>query len=652
VSKPIILCGLGRVGWRVLDFLQAANIPVVVIDDVCDPHDPRLSSARLVRGDCRKSEVLQQAGLDDCRGVLIVTSDDLVNISASLMVRSLNPDVRIVVRVFNENLIGRLGHAIHNIFPLSPSALTAPLLAVKALTGQALGTFRVQGLPEEADRRQVAEVLVHNGSPLVGHTLKELVVRFNLLILTHSPVSGGARFLTDVELHSKLCPGDLLGVCGEPGDLASLLAEEAGQKADTTTYAGWLRRNGRMLWRTFSDMDLGVKASAIVLLLVVLLGTLFFLGLHVRAVRTVADALYKTVSIVATVGDMHSQEDSDEVKFFVSVLRILGATLLAVFTAILTNYLVRASLGGALEVRRIPDGGHFIVVGLGAIGFRVVEEMVRAGERVVAVEIDRDNRFVPTVRRKRVPVIIGDATLGDVLKQAHAARARAVIACTSNDLVNLEVALLTREIDSGKRVVVLQSDPQLAQLLREAANVRLAVSVPVLAAPAFVAGLFGDRVLSVFVLQERLLAVLDLVIQLQDTHLIGQSVRTVAVDHGLLPVAVIPASGAPPRHAWNAGLSAGDRLVAVVSLLDLERLLKRQPAPRGWVVEVTGYPPAAREWLMLFVQRQQEITADEALAALESLPLELDKGLTRGQAIDLLALLEREHVRGLMRRTV
>ena len=77
------------------------------------------------------------------------------------------------------------------------------------------------------------------------------------------------------------------------------------------------------------------------------------------------------------------------------------------------------------------------------------------------------------------------------------------------------------------RNVQLQSDPHLAQLLREAANVRLAVSVPVLVAPAFVAGLFGDRVLSVFVLQERLMAVLDLVIQVQDRHLVGQSARTV-----------------------------------------------------------------------------------------------------------------------------
>jgi Trk K+ transport system NAD-binding subunit len=646
MSQPIILCGLGRVGWRVLEFLHAANMPVVVIDSSANPDDPRLGSARLVRGDCRLRETLEVAGVPDCRGVLIVTSDDMVNVSSALMVRSINRDVRIVLRVFNESLIGRLSHAIHNIFPLSTSALTAPLLAVKALTGQAIGTFRVEGAPVE--RHLVGEVSVHPGSPLVGRTLKEIVRRYGLLILVHVSSGGAERFLSEIDLKAKVRAGDHLGVCGDPGELDAFFSDEQGLKGDDPRYAGWFRRTGRMLWRTLADADLSVKAGTLTFLSVVVAGIIGFMTLKSRGM---ADALYRTVSVIATVADMRSAEDADELKVFVSFLRILGAALMAVFTALLTNYLVRASLGGALEVRRIPDSGHYIVVGLGTIGYRAVEELLAAGERVVAVELDRNNHFVAAVRRKRVPVLIGDATLGDVLHQAHASKARAVIACTSSDLINLEVALLTRELNPTERVVLLQSDPHLAQLLREAANVRLAVSVPVLAAPAFVAGLFGDRVLSVFKLQDRLLAVLDLVIQPSDIQLVGQSARTVAVDHGLLPAAVIPGDGSPPpRNPLNAGLSAGDRLVAVVSLRDLERLLKRQPAPKGWLVEVTGLPPSEKEWLMMFVQRSREISEEDAMEMLDHLPLVLEGGLTRGQAMDLMALLEREQVRAVMRR--
>ena len=78
-----------------------------------------------------------------------------------------------------------------------------------------------------------------------------------------------------------------------------------------------------------------------------------------------------------------------------------------------------------------------------------------------------------------------------MLRQAHAGTARAVVATTKDDMTNLEVALLVRELNPRQRVVLLLSEPQLAQMLREAANVRLAVSVPVLTAPAFLAGLYG-----------------------------------------------------------------------------------------------------------------------------------------------------------------
>ena len=43
MERPVVLCGLGRVGWRVLESLRAAGVPVVVIDIKTDPGDPRLA---------------------------------------------------------------------------------------------------------------------------------------------------------------------------------------------------------------------------------------------------------------------------------------------------------------------------------------------------------------------------------------------------------------------------------------------------------------------------------------------------------------------------------------------------------------------------------------------------------------------------------
>jgi Trk K+ transport system NAD-binding subunit len=575
MEEPFILCGLGRIGWRVLEYLQAAGLPVVVVDTRCDPKDARLGTARLVQGDCRKKEVLQQAGVSRARGILIMTNDDLVNISTALMVRHVNAEVRVVMRLFHQNLIARLGKAVKNVYAFSTASLTAPLFALSALSGQALGTLHLEGVKDGL--RQVAEWTVAAGSPLEGEEIAAAAKRCEFLVLAHAPSGGRVRFLREIPPEAQLAVGDRVIICGEPQVIAQLVEGDAA--LPHVRWAGWMRRTGRMVWRTLAEVDLAVKICGAVLAAVILISTVV-LDLTVAKHRHhLAHAFFRTISLMATGADMREDElEEDWQKIFASVLRITGAALMAAFTAIVTNYLLRARLGGALEVRRIPDSGHIVVCGLGNIGFRVVEELVKKDERVVVIEQARDSRFVATARRLGVPVLIGDATVSQVLRQANVGQSRAVITATSDDLINLEVALMVRELDPSKRVVLHLTDPNLAQTLREAANVRLALSIPTLAAPTFVAALFGDRVQNVFMVDGKLLAAFDVIVPPGDPCLEGQLVQAAAVDYGFVPVAMLEANGVLHKEPWNARLDAGSRLIAISKLDDLERLLRRQPA--------------------------------------------------------------------------
>jgi Trk K+ transport system NAD-binding subunit len=640
MDRPIVLCGLGRIGAHVLDYLHTAGMSVVVVDTVCKPDDPRLRGARLVHGDCRRREILEAAGVAEARGVLIVTSDDLLNISTALMARSLNRQVHIVLRMFNQNLLSRLGKSVHNVFALSTSLLTAPILAMTALTGQALGSFRLDETPEGL--RQVVEVVVGPTSPFRGQSISSLAGPRELSVLAHLSAGEDERFLLEVQPDARLNAGDRLVLCGERRALGSLLAAEQPDDSELR-WANWLFRMGRVAWRTVRELDTAVLVCSLVLVAVLAVSTLV-LTLGVTRYRW-PDALLRTVSIMATGGSLHEEEYDDlpHIRVFVSVLRILGAVLMAAFTAIVTNYLLRARLGGVLEVRRIPEGGHVIVCGLSPVGFRVVEELRRLHEPVVVIERDAANRFVTTARRLGAAVTIGDAGVSEVLRQVHAATARAVVPATNNDMTNLEVALLARELSTSLRVVLPLNDPQFAQMLRESADIRLAVSVPALAAPAFVAGMFGDRVASVFLLRERLFAVLDVVIGAQDPF-VGHAVRAVAIDYQLLPVAVVRASGPPPRPLHVARLEAGDRLVAIIAMPELDRLLRRQPPSAAFAVDVTAYPLPTRGWLAGLLRTTTGLSAAEAELALEALPLRLATSLTRGQAEDLMAQLARERV--------
>ncbi len=568
MRQHYVICGLGWVGGRVLDYLHAAQAEVVVVDESLTPDDPRLGGARLVQGDCRREDVLRAAGVTSARGVLILTSNDLVNISATLTVRTLSREVRVVVRMFNQNLVARLGKALDNVSAMSTEGLTAPLLAAIARSGEALGAFRLGD-----GRRQITEVTIHAGSSLQGQTVAQVAAGHNAQAVAHVPAGATPRLLRDVEPAARLEAGDGLVLCGHPRSLAPVVAKAEQEFLPDLLWAGPLRRLGRMALRTLSEMDLGVKICTSILFATIGVCTLIFVvGKH----ENLANALFRTISLMATGADMRGGELPEELKVFASAMRLIGAALIAAFTAILTNYLVRAQLRGALEVRRIPDRGHVIVCGMGNVGFRVVEDLLHEGEQVVGVERARDSAFIPTARRMGAAVIIGDATMPEVLRQANAAGARAVVASTNNELANLEIALVARDINPAARALVRLNDPRLAELLREAANVRLALALPELAAPAFVATLFGDRVRSVFFVAGHLLAVLDLIPQPGDGFLDGSSVRALAKDYRLMPIALRGADRQPKPDLLDAQLQAGDCLTVVVGQSDLQRLLRRE----------------------------------------------------------------------------
>jgi Trk K+ transport system NAD-binding subunit len=572
MDRPYILCGLGKVGARVLEHLRAAGARVVVVNSTDHKNDVQLADVPLIVGDCQSPEVLQKAGLERARGVLILTSDDLTNMSTALRVRQLNPTVRVVVRLFNQNLIGRLGAAVENVYALSTSALAGPLLALIARTGEALGSF---GLAD-GRRAQVAEFTVAEGSPLAGRDLDELARAHQAAVIAHRPAGGVSRVLHDAAGKARLAVGDQVVLCGDSRTLAPLLAQGENESLPELLWANFIRRFTRVLLRGLAQVDTSVKVCFAALLSVIVLSVLVFSLTMER--DSPIDAFYRTVSLMATGADMRGDdvERGGWQKMYISSLRLVGMVLTAAFTAIFTNYLIRANLGGALAVRRIPDGGHVVVCGLGNIGFRAVEELHRQREPVVVIERRSDNAFIPTVRRLGVPVIVGDATIAEVLRQACAATARAVVAASSNDLVNLEIALLARDLAPRQRVVLRLSDASLAQTLREAANVRLALSVPELTAPAFVATLFGERVRGLFFVENRLLIAYDLLVPRESSTLVGRSIEALAADLRFVPLALCSHDNRPSPLGPETVLSPGDRLTVVLAQTDLQRLLQRE----------------------------------------------------------------------------
>src|SRR5262249_17958649 len=126
-----------------------------------------------------------QAGVALARGVLILTNDDLLNITTALMVRSLNADVRIVLRMFNQNLLARLGQAVRNVFALSTSLLTAPIVAMSARTAQGWVACPPEGSPDL--RFRGAEVPFGAGLAARGRSINALLAPREAVAVAYLP---------------------------------------------------------------------------------------------------------------------------------------------------------------------------------------------------------------------------------------------------------------------------------------------------------------------------------------------------------------------------------------------------------------------------------------------------------------------------------
>jgi Trk K+ transport system NAD-binding subunit len=188
----IILCGLGRVGYRILERLIGWHLDVVVIEkDSSSPFIQRVQGLKvpLLLLDARQEESLQVAGIAHAHTLIIATNDDLGNVEIALDGRRLNPEVRVVLRMFDDTIASKLADAFKLDVAFSSAAVAAPLVAASVLDLEIVGSFALEG-------RELftAKVHVPAQSPLIGRTLDQVAAEHRLMILSRKPQGGTMQF--------------------------------------------------------------------------------------------------------------------------------------------------------------------------------------------------------------------------------------------------------------------------------------------------------------------------------------------------------------------------------------------------------------------------------------------------------------------------
>ncbi|MEO3974849.1 NAD-binding protein [Streptomyces sp. CAU 1734] len=177
LSGHVVLLGLGKIGTRVLAQLRELEIPVVCVE--ADPEARGLALTRRLRipvtlGDVTDEGVLKAARIHRAHALLALTSSDITNLEAVLHARSLQPDIRVALRLYDDDFSTAVYRTLRATHPdaltrsRSVTHLAAPAFAAAMMGRQILGAIPVE-------RRVLLfaslEVAAHPG--LAGRTIAE-----------------------------------------------------------------------------------------------------------------------------------------------------------------------------------------------------------------------------------------------------------------------------------------------------------------------------------------------------------------------------------------------------------------------------------------------------------------------------------------------
>jgi len=217
LKKHVILVGLGHLGYRVALKLHEMGEPIAVIE--FNANTDTLSAARtlgipIIHEDATRPSSLEAANVKDARTIILASQNDAMNLQIALKARSMNPNIKVVVRIFDEDF----AHALQDQFGFI--ALSATEMAAPVFAAAASGVDITNPISIEGQLLSLARVTISKDAPFATKTVGYVEDNFhlNVVLLRHDHQS---------EMHppdkSPLHAGDVIAVLGGPEQLNHLL---------------------------------------------------------------------------------------------------------------------------------------------------------------------------------------------------------------------------------------------------------------------------------------------------------------------------------------------------------------------------------------------------------------------------------------------
>ncbi len=560
-EAPILLCGLGSLGQACLLRLLGFDVPLSCIDLHAPAwRDPRLGErfgTTLTIGDMRLPHVLQAAGVERARAVLLLGSDSTGNFEAALQVRLLNPHAEIVVRSSSQqaSLGALLEERLPGVAVVDPLLLTAGAVTEALRPGDQEACFRVdgqafvvlEGLCE--DRRLQRPLRCGPGgcrrpllvTPMGLHRSRvaqerERRYRFPLLAPGRQRLASALRWLRQ----RPLAHYGFLALLGGLGVAGVALFSHGG---------GW--RQG-----VFVTLAL-LKGEYVDPVNVVLAGS---------GPITIPDPWL----IVGTL-----------------VYALLGTLLTSALVAVILEWLLRERFGPPRPRRLRRGSRQLLLVEGGELGLQVALGLERDHHSPVWV----DSRPDPPRPPRQLAVF---ERLEPALEALGRCRVEGIGLLSPDLLANLRDALELQRRWPGARVAILAHAVEAAGRLGDLLGGVTVISGMDLVADAVVATAFGERVEEVCRIDGANQLLVRYRIQSGDT-LCGRSIARVENGYGVTTVLLQRARQSHPFVLPSADLvlAEGDQLAVLGTLRDLRHVELGKAIPPAWCVRLQGEPEEA-----------------------------------------------------------
>ena len=479
-SGHVIVCGLGHLGIQTVLELRSRFETVVAIGATDETEEILTAKdVRLVIGDGQVPKTLREADVATASAIVVTGDDDLANLNTALAATELNPNLRVVIRLFDQEVGAHIPDLFTDAIALSSSALAAPGFVSAALDGEIGDRFPLAGRMLSTRRSTDPALAPHS------------------IALARLGPDRTAELLPDPTAADDLIMVDVADPApAGPASVAAAIAvtSRPPSPAPKQDLGGPIRR----LKAQLSAPERRLFKFGAILLGLAVASALYFdliVGLSPLDALSYAITLLTGAALPVDIGEAANRVP---LRVYAIFLSLIGAALVAIVYAFITDALIRSRLLETLGRRTVPNSihDHVIVAGLGSIGYRVALGIAARGVPVVVVDVGEDGQFVSPIRAAKIPMVVGDARHREVLTGLRLERARAIVVATSDDLVNLAIALNARAIRPDVRVVVRLYDPDFAVRVQRGFAIRFTRSVSHLAAPTFAAAAIGSEVVA------------------------------------------------------------------------------------------------------------------------------------------------------------